>query len=675
MEPSAALPRWSAYPAGCALTSIPNLAVADFNGDGIPDIALTCTGAQASQISLYVLLGKGDGTFATGPQMSGLQNMIVGDFNKDGKQDIVVEGATDGASIVFYPGNGDGTFGSSISTNLGKLYVTAAAVDINSDGYADLAFGNFVNKSGTTNTLDLFLNNQDGTFGVSTPGSNRATPNASITLPSTGTPNATTILVGNINGIGTNGLAVVDTGSVPGIYIPAYTVSGNTITVPGPSPETPFPGLTGAAVGSIVTSFSDLLISTATTLTVYANNGSGSFNPTYANLTFASTAPYFGVADANADGYGDVYTATTSATGSSLSVALISGSATATSAALSLPAGTIPLTAAWSGNVNFSGSTATGQQIVNAVASTVALTSSLNPAFAGNSVTFTATVSPPAGTTLLPTGSVVFSDGTTMLGTMPLSSGVATLSTSTLAVGSHTISAAYGGDSIFATSTKTLTEQINSNTPILTWATPAAITYGTALSATQLNATAANALGTALPGTFVYTPAAGAVPNAGSQTLSVTFTPTDTTDYTSATKTVTLLVNPASATISWTPAVASIVYGTALGAQQLNATALGVGGAAVAGNFVYSPASGAVLAAGTQKLNVVFTPTNTNYTGATGSASIVVTQATPALTWTTPAAIAYGIPLSATQLDATAAGVTGAALPAPSSTRLSPERS
>jgi beta-glucanase (GH16 family) len=82
------------------------------------------------------------------------------------------------------------------------------------------------------------------------------------------------------------------------------------------------------------------------------------------------------------------------------------------------------------------------------------------------------------------------------------------------------------------------------STPVITWATPAAITYGTALSATQLDATAS------VPGTFSYTPAAGAVLAAGSQTLSVTFTPTDTTKYTTATATAALKVNPTAPTIS-----------------------------------------------------------------------------------------------------------------------------
>jgi hypothetical protein len=73
-------------------------------------------------------------------------------------------------------------------------------------------------------------------------------------------------------------------------------------------------------------------------------------------------------------------------------------------------------------------------------------------------------------------------------------------------------------------------------TPIITWPTPAAISYGTALSAAQLNATAL------IPGTFVYTPAAGNVIAAGPQTLSVTFIPTDTSDYTTAQAAVTMVV-------------------------------------------------------------------------------------------------------------------------------------
>src|SRR5439155_24105487 len=87
-------------------------------------------------------------------------------------------------------------------------------------------------------------------------------------------------------------------------------------------------------------------------------------------------------------------------------------------------------------------------------------------------------------------------------------------------------------------------------TPAITWANPANIVYGTALGATQLNATASysvNGSTVNVPGTFTYTPGAGTVLNLGNnQTLSVSFTPTDTTDYTAAGATTT--INARSAT-------------------------------------------------------------------------------------------------------------------------------
>jgi hypothetical protein len=90
---------------------------------------------------------------------------------------------------------------------------------------------------------------------------------------------------------------------------------------------------------------------------------------------------------------------------------------------------------------------------------------------------------------------------------------------------------------------------VNKVTPAITWPTPKAITYGTALSATQLDATST------IAGAFAYTPASGTVLSVGQQTLTVTFTPTNTTDYATATASVTLTVNPApSFTLSASPA-------------------------------------------------------------------------------------------------------------------------
>jgi hypothetical protein len=88
----------------------------------------------------------------------------------------------------------------------------------------------------------------------------------------------------------------------------------------------------------------------------------------------------------------------------------------------------------------------------------------------------------------------------------------------------------------------------------------------------------------------------------------------------------TLTILPATPTMTW-PAPASIPAGTPLGAAQLNATATGVGGISLAGNFVYTPAAGTVLTAGTHVLAVEFTPNDLNYTGNAAAVSIDVSLA------------------------------------------------
>jgi sugar lactone lactonase YvrE len=251
---------------------------------------------------------------------------------------------------------------------------------------------------------------------------------------------------------------------------------------------------------------------------------------------------------------------------------------------------------------------------------------------------FTATVPSGAAT-------VTFSNGQGWSsGAVPVTGSTATTSISNAGwtAGAYTITASYSGNSAEKAATAAAVFTVNKATPVLSWATPAAISYGTALSATQLDATSSAA------GALVYTPVAGSVPAAGTDTLSVAFTPTDTVDYTTASKSVSLVVGKVAPTITWA-APATITYGTALSATQLDATA------SVAGTFAYSPAVGSVPSAGTDTLSVTFTPTNTtDYSSATKTVSLVVNKATPVITWATPAAISYGTALSATQLDATA---------------------
>jgi hypothetical protein len=185
-----------------------------------------------------------------------------------------------------------------------------------------------------------------------------------------------------------------------------------------------------------------------------------------------------------------------------------------------------------------------------------------------------------------------------------------------LTAGTHTLSVTFtpADTTDYTTATATVLLVVNQAAPAISWATPAPITYGTALSAAQLNA-ASN-----VAGTFVYNPAAGTMLNAGTQILSTTFTPADTTDYSTAIATVTLTVNQAASVISWaTPA--PIAYGTALSSTQLDATAN------VPGTFAYTPPAGTVLPAGSQTLAVAFTPTNAvDYKSATAQVTLLVIQ-------------------------------------------------
>ena len=169
----------------------------------------------------------------------------------------------------------------------------------------------------------------------------------------------------------------------------------------------------------------------------------------------------------------------------------------------------------------------------------------------------------------------------------------------------------------------------------------AALTYGTGLGAPQLNASST------LPGTFAYTPAAGTILPAGSQTLSVTFTPTDSADYTPATVTATLTVNKA--TLTLTAANASRPYNTA------NPTFTGTLSGQVNGDtFTESFATTASLAsiAGTYPITPSATGANlANYTVSATPGTLTITAGLPAatastITWS-PAALTYGTGLGA----------------------------
>ena len=163
------------------------------------------------------------------------------------------------------------------------------------------------------------------------------------------------------------------------------------------------------------------------------------------------------------------FTATVTGTGVDGTVTFFDGST---------PLGTIPVTA---GQASFStASLSTGDHLISAnysgstdfeassgaltqsvaltanMASTTSVISSADPSAAGQSVTFTAFVSSTGG---IPTGTVIFKDGTTVLGSGGLTAGTASFSTAALAIGDHSITASYGGDSTFTASTSALLTQ------------------------------------------------------------------------------------------------------------------------------------------------------------------------------------------------------------------------
>jgi hypothetical protein len=135
-----------------------------------------------------------------------------------------------------------------------------------------------------------------------------------------------------------------------------------------------------------------------------------------------------------------------------------SGAAMLTTA---LPAGVNSITAQYSGDANFTSSTSNSVSVTVAmIATTTMVTSSLSPANLGASVTFTATVVPSAAGSGLPTGTVTFSDSSTVLGLENLgSNALATYSTSSLTAGSHSISAVYSGDTVYSGSSSSVFTQ------------------------------------------------------------------------------------------------------------------------------------------------------------------------------------------------------------------------
>ena len=135
--------------------------VSDFNGDGVPDLAV----ANDSSNDVSVLLGTGSGSFTAAANYSvgGSPNSVsAGDFNEDGNTDVAVANTDSGTASILL-GDGSGSFAAATTFAVGTDPRTVSVADFDEDGHQDLAFANQ-----SDDTVSLVLGNGDGTFGAAT---------------------------------------------------------------------------------------------------------------------------------------------------------------------------------------------------------------------------------------------------------------------------------------------------------------------------------------------------------------------------------------------------------------------------------------------------------------------------------------------------------------------------
>jgi len=267
-----------------------SLAVGDFNGDGIPDLAV-------SEFGVDILLGNGDGTFKARVLAPGflpyIEFFAVGDFNGDGKLDLAVAYCNDTfpttqpGAVEILLGNGDGTFNlAGANPATGNTPTAIAAGDFNGDGNLDLAISN-----GSNNTVTILLGNGNGTF-------------TAAASPATGN-SPSSLVVGDFNGDGKPDLAVTN-------------ATDNTVTILLGNGDGTFKTAASPVTGNRPSAIAagdfngkgkvDLAVANATgnTITILLGNGDGTFTaatgPAIAGPIFSPIA----VADFNGDGIADL---------------------------------------------------------------------------------------------------------------------------------------------------------------------------------------------------------------------------------------------------------------------------------------------------------------------------------------------------------------------------------
>jgi hypothetical protein len=269
------------------------VAVGDFNGDGIPDLAVANYGDQVHGVpgSVSVLLGNGDGSFQPARNFSagsGPYSVAVGDFDGDGRLDLAVTDGGDnsgnGQGVSVLLGNGDGSFQPPRTFSAGIAPSSVAVGDFDGDGRLDLAVANV-----GSNNVSVLLGNGDGTF-------RPAVNYAAGTYPGS-------VAVGDFNGDGIPDLAVANVGSNnvsvllgngDGTFRPAANYAAG--TYPGSVAVEDFNG-----DGKL-----DLALLSSGTARVLLGNGDGTFQTTHVGYAVGNTPSSVAVGDFNGDGLPDL---------------------------------------------------------------------------------------------------------------------------------------------------------------------------------------------------------------------------------------------------------------------------------------------------------------------------------------------------------------------------------
>jgi hypothetical protein len=407
------------------------VAIGDVNNDGKKDLAVVNQGAN----NVSVLLGNGTGAFPGGPTFptgTTPYAIALADISADGKVDMIV--ANNGANTMsVLLGNGVGGFGAKTDFATGTQPAGLAIGDMNGDGKPDAAVANY-----GANTVSVLLGNGTGGFGAKTDFATGVNPQSLALVDVSGdgkldvvTPNFTPSTVSVLLGNGTGGLGA-KTDFATGTNPFALAVGD----------------LSGDGKPDIVTANLN-----AATISVLLGTGGGAFGAKtdYATLTNPSSVT---IADFNGDGRLDVELAYVGAADVSVFYGDGAGGL-GPRTDYGTAGGAFGSTA---GDLNADGRPdivsadygLSGVSVLLGLEPTrLALTSNPPLSVPDASYTYTATMSVPAPGSGTPTGTVSFFDGARYLGTAPLASTAATLSTFKPQLVSHTLSAVYSGDTKF----------------------------------------------------------------------------------------------------------------------------------------------------------------------------------------------------------------------------------